>query len=94
MNKNPDTQFHDQLKSKFVEVFTKETNLNFIHPFETFLYLGGLSIWPIVYYLNSLTDEANTLIEQCLTFRITLISVYVALTKKKRKVKFRNPYWD
>lgn len=62
MNKNPDTQFHDQLKSKFVEVFTKETNLNFIHPFETFLYLGVLTIWPIIYYLNSLTDDNHNLI--------------------------------
>lgn len=46
--KEDNIAFHDQMRDKFIEVFTKDSDMTSMHQFEATMILGVLAIWPIL----------------------------------------------
>ena len=78
---NSDTHFHDKIREKLSEVFTRESQINQAHPFEAFVILTLLAISPIL-------DDVQNL-EIHMTFRVLAVTLYMGFTNKWKKFRRR-----
>ncbi|CAD8072365.1 unnamed protein product [Paramecium primaurelia] len=60
-------EIHDQIKDKFSQIFTKESNINQTKPLDAFLLLFILVIWPLI--------ESTDNQEYYISFRVILIFI-------------------